>query len=276
VDLKKPGLPSHNAAMPHRMSWKDIRDNTVKFYDSEEEEDDFRRWSRRFVFAGKEKIGETEEAIEEKEGMIVETKTSYKNLKEDVEETEKDWKSAQKKKDKVRVQKLEKKLKNEKKKRDKERRRLSRHREQKEGLELLLEKQKQSQEDFLESRKTLIEDKDSTSLKGFLRQANSFHANVPDLGPHFGVNNPVSEHAHLNLRESRSRKRGRSPSPMSRRVLDMSPERISLIAVDDEDRIITTSGETVKKKYLPKKVRSRVKKHGTKEIKGYDPNFKFL
>jgi Domain of unknown function (DUF4157) len=219
VNLKQPRLPSHNAAMPHRMSWKAIRDSTWRFMDGEEDATDFERWTDRFIKAGREKIRKTERAIH--------------------------------------------------------RARRDRDRDRVEDLEMLLEKQERSQEDFVDARDALLRRQSSSRERDFLRQANSFHANVPDLGPHFGVNNPVGEHTHLHLVRSRHRKRKRSPSPMSRRVLDMSPERLPDLAVTRDEEIITVTGETFSRRKLRHRHRHRFKKHGTKVIKGYNEDFEF-
>lgn len=54
LDPDSPGLSSINAAVPHRMSWADIRDNTIKYLNKEESKGDFLRWTQRFVTAGNE------------------------------------------------------------------------------------------------------------------------------------------------------------------------------------------------------------------------------
>jgi len=218
--LKTPDLPSVNAAMPHRMSWKDIRDNTNKFWEGEEDEEDFERWTDRFLEAGREKIRE------------------YKDKHETAKSEGKKYRAR--------------------------------------NLKKLLERKRASQKSFADARKAFLADPtDEAKKTEFLRQANSFHANVPDLGPHRGVNNPVSEATHLHLRRSRGRKRRRSPSPMSRRVLDMSPERLSGIAMTTDDEIITTTGETFPPKKLTRQHRKRFKRHDTKAIKSFDPDASF-
>lgn len=54
LDPDSPGLSAINAAVPHRMSWADIRDNTIKYLNKEESKGDFLRWTQRFITAGKE------------------------------------------------------------------------------------------------------------------------------------------------------------------------------------------------------------------------------
>jgi len=52
LDPDSPGLSAINAAVPHRMSWADIRDNTIKYLNGVEQKGDFLRWTGRFVIAG--------------------------------------------------------------------------------------------------------------------------------------------------------------------------------------------------------------------------------
>jgi hypothetical protein len=98
------------------------------------------------------------------------------------------------------------------------------------------------------------------------------------------VNNPVSEKTHLNFRESRShtrfdtttgRNQLRSPTPMSRRVLSHSPERIGKVATDSTGKIITVTGHTIDVSTLSDETKDLIKRHGTAKVAGYDPNFKF-
>jgi len=265
LDEDKPDLSGVNGAMPHRYSWNDIRNSTKRYVGGKEDDEDFKRWTKRFIKAGKEKIRETQEEIDETEREIAKKKVRIRDKKLELASTF----------DVNEEEALKKKIKRLRKDKSALERKLG-------GLKSLRRRQKSSQENFVSSRKELIDDTSDTGLrKEFLRQANSFHANVPDIGPHFGVNNPVSKYGHLNLRpsrhdtERRGRKRQRSPSPMSRRVLDMSPERVSGMAVTKDDEIITVSGETFRPRMLRKKYRSKFKKHDTKEIKSFKEDFNF-
>ena len=122
-----------------------------------------------------------------------------------------------------------------------------------------------------------------TNLTAFLKQANSFHANVPDYGPHFGVNQPVSAAMHLNFRRSRTRKRtptgkrGRSPSPMSRTILEkLSKSHVSSgIAVDSKGRIITTSGKVISVSSLSDEVKAHISKFKKKRINSFNSKASF-
>jgi len=57
LDADSPSLSAINAAVPHRMSWANIRDNTIKFLNGDETETDFYRWTERFIIAGKKDTG---------------------------------------------------------------------------------------------------------------------------------------------------------------------------------------------------------------------------
>jgi hypothetical protein len=216
VNTAKPNLPWHNAAMPHRMSWKDIRDSTSRFHDRSENSADFRRWTGRFVEAGEERIA----------GLEVEIAAAGKSDS-----------AAQ--------------------------------------LRELLKRVKASQAAFVEARDTYAVSGGLADKLQFLKQANSFHANVPDLGPHNGVNNPVREAGHLRFVE-RPGGHGRTPSPMSRRVLALSPERLSTgLAFADNERLITTTGETISRGEMSEATRKAVDRFPRKVISSFDPNAPF-
>jgi hypothetical protein len=176
---RKTNLNNLNAAMPHRMSWKDIRDNTARFASRKESPTDFERWTDRFIEAGAEKISH----LDKGSALHKAAKTSHA--------------------------------------------------------------------EFQVRRDAFMRDRGNPKKRElFEKSANQYFANVPDLGPHFGVNNVVGELAHLNVVE-RGRGRIRSPSdhtreftPMSRRVLDMSPGRLSGVAVTSGGELIDVRGKT--------------------------------
>ena len=149
------------------------------------------------------------------------------------------------------------------------------------GYKELVQRAKGSQKSFEKALNNYNNNQNDTkSQKEFLRQANSFHANVPDLGTHFGVNNPVSAAMHLNFRKSndpnrlKKDSRARSPSPMSRVLLqNMDSNDISSgIAVDKNNDYITTDGEVVKRSQLSNDVQKNVKKFKFKTIGSFDKN----
>lgn len=65
IDPGSPGLSTINAAVPHRMSWADIRDNTLLYLNGSETRADFERWTQRFVTAGEEDTYILEKIAEE-------------------------------------------------------------------------------------------------------------------------------------------------------------------------------------------------------------------
>jgi hypothetical protein len=202
----KTNLTTINAAMPHRMSWMDIRDNTTKFHDGTEKAEDFKRWTDRFIDAGQEKLGKL------KDGSQLHKRATKSHTK------------------------------------------------------------------FIKARDDYLATKDDKTRKVFDKQANQYFANVPDLGPHDGVNNPVRESSHLHFEEvPRGRSKEREPakrqlSPMSRRVADMSPGRLSGIAVDKKGDIIDTRGKTHTFDSIDDKDKRRIQKHKTKVISSFNPS----
>lgn len=219
VDERKPNLPSYNAAMPHRMSWADIRDNTDLFHNGDDEEDDFIRWTDRFIQAGEERIAELER--QHLSELLADKKTRARLVKS------------------------------------------------------LLKDRQTSQDAFSDARDAYAKSKTDAHKKEFLRQAHGFHANVPDLGPHMGVNNSVQEAVHLHFPERRGRKR-RRPSIMSDHLLDSSPERHRKgVPVTKEGKVITTTGEAVDISELAPDVVKRLSKFPQTVIDSYDPNAAF-
>ena len=56
IDENDPRLAELNAAVPHRMPWADVRDNTIKYLNGEDSKDGFIRWTDRFIVAANEDI----------------------------------------------------------------------------------------------------------------------------------------------------------------------------------------------------------------------------
>ncbi|GGG67899.1 hypothetical protein GCM10010918_23320 [Paenibacillus radicis (ex Gao et al. 2016)] len=232
-DYRKPELTEINGAMPHRMSYNDIRNNALKLKEGKDTASDFIRWTDRFITAGKEKID-----LRKKEQISKESDGQLKQLIADMEK---------------------------------------------------------SQQQFITARdKFASSPTNKSEFEAFIKQANSFHANVPDVGPHFGVNNPVQENAHMHV-ETVSEpqpdtsamgdaKDDKSPSQpkltrrlsiMSSQVRRMSIGRISAFPYTSEGKLITTDGSTVSLDDLPKEDREAIEKHKKKTVNGYDPDFKF-
>ena len=121
-----------------------------------------------------------------------------------------------------------------------------------------------SQDAFRETRDSFMTQPSQSTLKGFVRQANSFHANVPDIGPHLGVNNPVQHHPHLHVRDDNTL------SPMSAAVAAMSPQRLPSLPTTPGGSVITTTGRTIPPLQLPPPVEALRQKVGTKVVKAFD------
>jgi hypothetical protein len=56
VDPRDPEMKRHNAALPHRFSWKVLRDRTILMLNGEEDPADFYRWTQSMLDAGTEKF----------------------------------------------------------------------------------------------------------------------------------------------------------------------------------------------------------------------------
>jgi hypothetical protein len=192
-------LRDHNLAMPHRMSFFDIRANTTAFHQEKEGATAFLRWTKRFIDAGDEKIKQLD-------------KSPF------------DCTNA-----------------------------------------------KQSQHAFTVARDQFAKDpKNADLFSAFIAEANQFHANVPDLGPHFGVNNVVGERAHFHVVQGTH---GRTLSPMSRRVASMSPGRLSGYAVDSSHRLISTDGSVHDADQFEQSVLVALSRHSASVVNKFNPKF---
>ncbi len=246
---KKPEIAKANGAMPHRYPWNDIKKSTERYEDGTETSTDFERWTDRLLKAGEEKLEMVGTTIEEVKDNIMSVEEDINNLPK-----------------KLKTEDLKRKRSLEEEKQELE--------QKQQGLEELEERWGRSQTDFKKSRDDYAQTSSVSNKNKFVKQANSFHANVPDFGPHFKVNNPVSDHAHLHLPLNKTTGK-RSPSPMSRQTLAMSPHRLSTVAVDSTKSIITTTGEVVDPSELDPIYQNQINQYGTHVTKSYDPNFKF-
>ncbi len=119
-----------------------------------------------------------------------------------------------------------------------------------------------STDDILDLRKKLCNAKSKkekiAAATLFLKELNNYFPNVPDLGPHRGVNIQVSDRGHLNVFGKRDL------SPMSERVLDMSPHRLEKgIAVTQSNDLITTFGQSFKVSSMDASIKKKINKIGT-------------
>ena len=100
-------------------------------------------------------------------------------------------------------------------------------------------------EKFDLARQNLIDAKNNDSsmdetapeVYEFIKQTNSLHGNIPDYGPHVGVNVQVSNRLHAHIQEDGSM------SPGTEAAFGMSPERVEHgYATTQDDSLITTDG----------------------------------
>ena len=98
------------------------------------------------------------------------------------------------------------------------------------------------------------------TTQNFLKYTNSLHGNIPDYGPHKGVNIQVSDRTHLNIEEDGTM------TPGSLAAGNMSPHRGKGVATTSGgEYIVTTGGYKFDHEALDKKLRALVKKRGTSE-----------
>jgi hypothetical protein len=150
-------------------------------------------------------------------------------------------------------------------------------------LEDLLWRAERSQTTFAKALVAFKKAKNTKNFHTYLKEANSFHANVPDYGPHLGVNNPVSASFHANFEESSRQERlkednrARSPSPMTRHLLKglKGSDLTSGIAVSTDGNYITTSGAEVDESFLAPDVQKNLQKFQKKVIPKFDKNTVF-
>jgi len=91
----------------------------------------------------------------------------------------------------------------------------------------------------------------------FLKFANALHGNIPDYGPHVGVNVQVSDRTHLNFDEDGTL------TPGSYAAATMSPHRGKGIAFTSDGKyVVMTGGYKLDPKELDKKLQALIKKRG--------------
>jgi hypothetical protein len=217
VDEKKPAMPSHNAAMPHRLSWKSIRDLTAAYCDGTALKAEFIHWTDVFIEAGEDHISEVQRIVkrEEFDGEDLDAPT----LK---------------------------------------------------GFVRLLDYRQKNQTAFVAARDALLKSKATKAT--FLKIANSFHANVPDLGPHRGVNNNVQALLHLHFLDT---EKGASLSPMSRGLATEIPDLLPPLAVNSGGAVISTTGDAYTGGEMSPRSRSAVAALPTKVVSSFDPDAQF-
>jgi hypothetical protein len=188
-----------------------LRDNTLKYLNSEETEADFKRWTNRMIEQGSDDV---DRAIRRRIKVL---RFKHKRLKKDG-----DWDD--------RVERVEDRI---------------------SALTRVRDRIEESCDVALSTRRTLIATFDDYGTgkatraevvaagAKFLQAMNNLYANVPDLGPHRGVNIPVRERMHLNVLKSGEL------SPFSLRMLDMTPGRVEGVATTANDEVVTPTGTLV-------------------------------
>lgn len=194
----KPGdnKKNMNLAMPHRVSWMDIRDLTrVAFDDKSGMYDDFfMAWTEAFIRAGDDYIIKSKAKADKHEfGMEKPGRTRSSQGKADLRA--------------------------------------------KADLHIL------SQKEFVRARDNFIKNKTDLTRADFEIAANSFHANVPDYGPHAGVNASVQEHFHSNFSFRKNINFPGTPDPVTFHASQIL-SFFSSVATDRSGSPIETTGGT--------------------------------
>ena len=93
----------------------------------------------------------------------------------------------------------------------------------------------------------------------FLKRANDFFANVPDLGPHRGVNLQTGANFHLHVA-------GGALTPMSREAISMTPRAGYGVAMSAPGQLLTTEGTTYPTGSLTPRTQADIARHGVKLV----------
>ncbi|MGH2901822.1 MAG: hypothetical protein ACRDMZ_24325, partial [Solirubrobacteraceae bacterium] len=260
-DPNDPKLSLRNLAVPHRFSWKNIRDSTVLYLNHDEDETDFRRWTDRMLVAGyndkSAQYADMKQAI--KSELAALKKAGYGDWDQEVldVDTRIFW-----------VRSLDRHLDHTNGRcttaRDalvtevedyyaatgayRRSRRRHRHAVADEaGATTKADRQRFAADVAHEHKAMRARAKSARHARGrvevatteFSKAINNLFANVSDLGPHDGVNNPVRDRLHLNVSDTGEM------SPFSLRMLEMTPDRVSGVAVNSGQQLVGTSGVLV-------------------------------
>lgn len=260
-DPNDPRLKLRNLAVPHRFSWKNLRDSTTWYLNHEESETDFRRWTDRMLVAG------YQDKYEQYRSLRDDARRELQRLKNAGAD---DWDDDVLEQDAI-IDNAGKLLRHLKGSNDRcvtarddlthaveryhaavaDHRRAARQYDaamksrrhttgkQYAALTKVVRAQRAGM-NTAAKRANRIKDEVFSATSSFSTAINNHFANVSDLGPHDGVNNPVRDRMHLNVSPSGSM------SPFSSRMLEMSPERVSGVAVDNRGWLVGTSGTFAK------------------------------
>ena len=214
TDLGGKSLQSADMALPHRMSWKDLRDNVLKFTIGLDSEASLMRWTDRLVLATEERI-----KLYESDGLDRQNLDSIKKRLDEFKIARGQF-----------LQCL-----------DTRAQELSSGKDDPGTLKLL-----------------------EASQAKFLALINQIPGNVPDIGPHKSVNNPVRERAHLHVESG-------SLTPASQATASMTPGRLSkgIATTSDKEHLVTTVGTIVPISSLPTDQQQKIKRHSRSSVTGF-------
>ncbi|MEL6208239.1 MAG: hypothetical protein AAFR47_23505 [Pseudomonadota bacterium] len=102
-----------------------------------------------------------------------------------------------------------------------------------------------------------------SAAKQFLSAVNSAFANIPDIGPHFGINHLVSDNLHLHIKSDGT------TTPGTNAALAMTPKRGFGVAVDEDTHdVIGTDGRKTPLASIDRQIADAIARHGLAEISG--------
>ena len=257
-DPNDPKLGIRNLAVPHRFSWKNIRDSTVRYLNHDESEADFRRWTDRMLVLGyNDKFDQYFDMLTQAEGELQDLyDEGYDQWDDEVTDLDSRIFSIKRLGDHlqastnrcvaarnaltVTVEAYHDAAAAYSRARGRYRVAVAATKKAKTKPERI---KRQATEDAEYAsmgrrgkRARHARDDVFADTTEFSKAINNHFANVSDLGPHAGVNNPVRDRLHLNVDESGGM------SPFSARMLEMSPHRVSGVGVDQQDMVVGTSG----------------------------------
>lgn len=102
-----------------------------------------------------------------------------------------------------------------------------------------------------------------SAAKEFLSAVNSAFGNIPDIGPHFGINHLVSDNLHLHIKSDGT------TTPGTNAALAMTPKRGFGVAVDEDTHdVIGTDGRKTPLASIDRQIADAIARHGLAEISG--------
>lgn len=238
IDVHDPGLSTRNLAVPHRFSWKALRDNTLKYLNEDETQADFERWTDRMLTLGGRDVRRSLERrvkkLKRKRQKLLDGGAS--EWDDEIEDIDDDLDNYERILTRLAASRA-----------------TARH--ARTDLIALVRRYRDPNDANPPDRSEVVK-----AAAVFLAAMNNYYPNVPDLGPHRGVNNPVRERMHLNVLSSGQL------SPFSARMLEMTPGRSEGIAVDEDENLVTTSGRLVDPTTLEQDAQDLMEDIGTTQV----------